>query len=165
MSSGIATMPLFWPFVRVLTFDECWPATFRSCAALNFVTVFAMLFIITTSPFSNVPLISVIPEGRSDFLFFSASIAPLSTQIVPAGLLLSIHRRRLDSFLLGMNSVPMSEPLMIRGIMFLALPFAITTRQPASEAILAASIFVFIPPVAWMEPLLPAVFSIWGVIS
>ena len=48
------------------------------------------------------------PLGRRLFRFLTARMAPSSINIFPAGLLLSIHLARLESFLLGMKIVPIS---------------------------------------------------------
>ena len=52
-----------------------------------------------------------------------------------------------------------------RPITSLSLPLAKTIRQPAFEAIFAASILLFIPPVAYSLPLPPAIRAMSSVIS
>jgi len=143
----------------------CFPATTFSWELSRLVTAFAMSFIEITSPAWNEPATETIPLGRSAFLFLIAFTAPGSMFIVPAGRLLIIQRWRLLSFLFGMNTVPMFLPSIIFVITAGVLPLARTIRQPAFEAICAASIFVFIPPVAWVEPEPPEFLIISGVIS
>ena len=101
----------------------------------------------TASPRWKSPSAAITPAGNRLLPFASAFSAPSSTVIVPAGLRVpAIHRlRAVRGVAEGRNQVHGAPSSMrLRG--WSAEPSAITMRQPAPRAALAAASLVTMPP-------------------
>ena len=121
---------------------------------------------LTVSPLANSPSTDLTPAGSRLLPLPNAVLAPSSTISLPTGCSVPAIQRLRDcrAEACATNHVQRSPSLMrFRGCM--AWPEAMTIWQPAERAILAASIFVIIPPEPTPEMGFPAMASTSGVIS